>query len=264
MRRRDAIAVIGAALGLSGCWGSDTYTWNQKLTVMVQTPEGVKTGSAVTKVTISVGDGGLNGHVINQTFAGEATVVDLGGGRLLFALLSNTSTWQAMTANQAEFTFRDQLPKDDIKKSESDNLRAKYSFLQTLRGARTMPSGSVPLLVAFGDINDPKTVKEVKPGKLTDVFGAGYSLKSITLEITDESETEGEVEKVLGWITSHETGLIPTKMKPANEYKPEEELSPFNFFRKGKKIWPCRKSLCSQYFPWKKGDATLYFTRQPC
>ena len=59
-----------------------------------------------------------------------------------------------------------------------------------------------PLLVTFGDINDPASVKKVDPNDLAATFGPGYTLKSITLEITDEPVTTGKVEDVLGWVYS--------------------------------------------------------------
>ncbi|MEP3196791.1 MAG: hypothetical protein ABJO57_02900, partial [Lentilitoribacter sp.] len=49
----------------------------------------------------------------------------------------------------------------------------------------------------------PTSVKEVDPANLAATFGPGYSLQSITLEITDDPVTEGEVEKVLGWLNDY-------------------------------------------------------------
>jgi len=73
-----------------------------------------------------------------------------------------------------------------------------------------VPSNMYPLLVTFTDIADPKSVKQVNPADLAATFGAGFSLKSITLEVTDDKVTEGVVEKVLGWFSdyaSHEFRL---------------------------------------------------------
>ncbi len=43
----------------------------------------------------------------------------------------------------------------------------------------------------------------MKPGKLGDRFGAGYALKSITLEITDEAVAENKVKTVLPWLLKY-------------------------------------------------------------
>jgi hypothetical protein len=44
---------------------------------------------------------------------------------------------------------------------------------------------------------------EVKPEKLSDTFGAGHHLKSITLEITNEPVTEGKVGPLLAWLSDY-------------------------------------------------------------
>ncbi|MCP4188064.1 MAG: hypothetical protein GY763_10735, partial [Gammaproteobacteria bacterium] len=56
-----------------------------------------------------------------------------------------------------------------------------------------------PLLVTFTDINDPASVARVDRYDLEKHFGTGVKLKAVTLEITGEPVTRGEVEKVLGW-----------------------------------------------------------------
>jgi hypothetical protein len=119
-----------------------------------------------------------------------------------------------MTANLAEFTFRDKVPAPVIGKSDRQNLGAKYGILQELREKRTVPSGSRPLLVTFGNINDPASVKEVKPGDLAATFGQGYRLSSITLEITDEAVTEGTMQKLLPWLPNfYDTHLDGNKIE---------------------------------------------------
>jgi hypothetical protein len=45
-------------------------------------------------------------------------------------------------------------------------------------------------------------VRQADPANLAATFGEGFKLRAIKLEITGERVTEGEVEKVLGWIHS--------------------------------------------------------------
>jgi hypothetical protein len=63
MRRREIMALIGSALAAAGC--AKSYSWNQKLTVEVNTPEGVKTGSSVVSISVSSGQ-----ILLSQTAAG--------------------------------------------------------------------------------------------------------------------------------------------------------------------------------------------------
>jgi hypothetical protein len=102
-------------------------------------------------------------------------VLEVAPGKYLFALLGERSTNELAT-----HTWADQLPR---------NADEAWTKIETLREIRDVPRAEYPLLVTFTDINDPKSVKEVKPDKLAEVFGAGYSLSAITLEITDEVAT---------------------------------------------------------------------------
>jgi hypothetical protein len=179
--RRDVMALIGAALGLSGC-GSDTYTWRQKLTVSVNTPDGVKTGAAVTEVTANDGIIWLSGSRVSYSMKGEATVVELAPGKFLFAVLSMGGTSEPPTYELAARVWNDKLPE-----AIDGDVGPRFAFIEKLRESRPLTRDQFPGLITFADINDPKSVKEVKPGKFADVFGTGYSLSSITLEITDET-----------------------------------------------------------------------------
>ena len=84
------VLTILAALALTGC--GDTYEWNQKITVEVETPDGVKSGSSVQHIRWVAGAGypGMDGPSADSKVTGEAVVVDLGGGKYLFALLSGS------------------------------------------------------------------------------------------------------------------------------------------------------------------------------
>ncbi len=203
------MGLVGAALALAGC-GGDTYTWNQKLTVTVNTPDGEKSGSAVTQVTAHVGSGGLNGQIAKYSVKGEATIVDLGGGKYLFALLSSGGNWTP-TEYWATIAFSQQLI-GHFPHGAPDDLNDFFKKLEVLRASATLTLEQYPLLVTFADIANPKSVKEVKPGKFSDVFGPGYALKSIKLEITDEAVTAGRIANALPW-TAAMSGSIGKSMK---------------------------------------------------
>ena len=85
------------------------------------------------------------------------------------------------------------------------------------------------MLVTFGDINVPASVKLVDPKNLAASFGPGYRLKDMTLEITDEAMTEGRVESVLTWLAALEDRVKPTNKKYENELNAEEKLYASNF-----------------------------------
>ena len=200
MRRllKFAIALAVPALALVGC--GTNHSWNQKLTVKVNTPNGEKTGSAVTRVSVTVGRQFATDTILSFGVRGEATIVDLGTGKYLFALMSSSgpSNTEYLVDNALGH-----LIKKDQNQDEVSRLNAKYSAYEKLRGAVPIPSMNYPLLVTFADINNPKSVKEVNSNNLADAFGAGYSLKGVTLEITDEEVTTGKIKPTLKWIDEY-------------------------------------------------------------
>ncbi len=196
MRRGTKIlaAIVGAAFAGWLGWrlAYPSYSWRQKLTVAVETPEGVKAGSSVAAVEWRDGpDLFPDAPHVTSSMRGEATVVDLGGGRTLFALIGGSER-RALRAFSGE-----PLPPD------TDSL---MPFAGRAADAKGQPPVALsrenyPLMVTFTDIADPKTVKRVDPDNLAATFGPGTRLASVTLTITDEPVTEGKVEEVLGWLS---------------------------------------------------------------
>lgn len=185
------ISVWLLSLWLSGYFGS--YSWRQKLTIEVETPAGPVSGSAVTAVSFFDDNIMVDGAQIHTSIKGEAVMLDLGQGRYLFAPLSHSgaSGYIAWLAPKIIFE-RDKVGGWDA-----------IARANSLTSPLVVPPKHYPMFVTFGNINDPKSVKEVKPDDLTSTFGPGHSIKSITLEITDEAVTEGKVEKVLGWLQEY-------------------------------------------------------------
>jgi hypothetical protein len=184
MRRFLKIMVVMlAAVGLVAC--GKNYRWHQKLTVQVITPDGVKSGSSVVGIKVSSGQIWLSQTAAGYRVAGEATIVEVAAGKYLFALLGERSTNELAT-----HTWAGELP---------NNADEAWAKTEKLREKRNVPRAEYPLLVTFTDINDPKSVVEVKPDGLADVFGAGFALQAITLEITDEAVTAGRIASFPFW-----------------------------------------------------------------
>jgi hypothetical protein len=54
-----AAIVAVAFLAFRGCFGGRTISWNQRLTLVIETPQGEVRGSAVTRVTDTDSSGAL-------------------------------------------------------------------------------------------------------------------------------------------------------------------------------------------------------------
>lgn len=191
--RRFVPALLMAAALLVGC--SDSETLRYRLTVEVETPQGTRSGSSVIEVLVLEQRGETYiGNQVRLRARGEAPAVDLPNGQVLFALLrsetqvdaANVYPWYAFNPPCGEG-------------HEWGVYAARWMRERELSGP--LPKGRYPMLVTFGDLNDPTSVAKVAPDNLAASFGEGVSLKRITVELTDDPVTTG-IEERLGWLQS--------------------------------------------------------------
>jgi hypothetical protein len=198
-RRVAGLAAAGAAMALAGC-NTPARRFRERLTLLVDTPEGKVSRSSVTEHETVFQDGwwgGMAGHSRLFRTRGEATVVDLGPRGLLFALLGRDSD-RKDSAGPGSYEI---LIFGGMKERTSDDGELAR-FIDTLN--RERPKGDIPienmgLLVHFRDPNDPKTVERVDPSDLPASFGAGVRLVRATIEIVNEPLTTG-IEARLPWL----------------------------------------------------------------
>ncbi|MEM7778442.1 MAG: hypothetical protein AAF732_22920 [Pseudomonadota bacterium] len=184
MKFVTSLVVLMLVVVVSLNWPFKTYTWNQKLTVSVATPDGERSGASVVRIEALFGRRPLSANEVQYDIRGEAAVVDLGSGRYLFALIRGT-------AELAARTWRGDIPR---------SRKEWLPVIERLRDRRDVPFQSYPRLVTFDDINVPASVRRVDPNDLAATFGPGYALRSLTIEITDEPVTEGRVEQIIDWL----------------------------------------------------------------
>jgi len=200
MARRGMLGMLagGAVALLSGCglFGNPSYRF--KMTVDVETPEGLKTGSSVYEVeTTGSRDLVAGGKGSRFMFRGEAVAVDLPDGRTLFALLSTLAMSGLDVLPVSSMVAMD--PNFDYDWMASTKRIASGDGIKS---SAEVPAGYYPLLVTFTDIDDPSSVQRVDPANLAASFGPGIRLKRITVEVTDDDVTTG-IEKRLQWLPKH-------------------------------------------------------------
>jgi hypothetical protein len=162
--------------------------WNYRITVSVETPEGTKTGSVVRQVS-AYNPMALNPDAPAMKFqvSGEAVVVDLGQRGVLFRLIY----WNSYQE------FFDAFPSSD------NDVMKQIEFYNRLKvGEKAELKATTYGLVAFTDINNPKTILSVNTDNMKDIFGDGVSLKAITIERTNDPVTEGVIDTWLPWLNS--------------------------------------------------------------
>lgn len=190
------LVVIALALCLSACKKAST-SYRYRMTVEVETPQGVRTGSSVIEV---FGDEDFAGN-LHHRVRGEGAPVTLPDGTILFALLRSPTDGEAANG-YALAAFADRLP--DIHTSE---WYERERALRDLAGVAALPRRVYPTLVRFADRSDWRSVEALDP----DHLGPGIRVRRILIEITRDRITNN-VEPLLppflssaemdAWLTS--------------------------------------------------------------
>lgn len=187
-RFHSVLAVSLLALALSGC--SETYEWNEKVTVIVETPQGEKTGASVTAMKytyVPQWQRGLSATANVFQRKGEAVAVEVKPGRYLFAL----------TPREIGLAYDALHKKFGLPPGDGRGLAPKIA---AFRGTVALDPKDDPILVTFANLSDPTSVRQVEPDDLAATFGLGYALKAIKLEVTQEPATAGMIDGLLGWL----------------------------------------------------------------
>ncbi|MDW4548555.1 hypothetical protein R5H32_04230 [Defluviimonas sp. D31] len=184
--------------------GSVEESWHQRMTVVIETSSGEVSGSAVQAIRwqgldtahrTTTPSNGARSRFYSQ---GEVVAVEVTPGRWLFALLKGAQGWRGEPGAKLGFALA--VPQGAY--ASSVEAMALIKALPKDRPV-TLPSEAYPLFVTFDDIADPKSVRQVDPADLAATFGPGVRLKAVTLAVTEEPVTEGNVEGVLGWFCSY-------------------------------------------------------------
>ncbi len=228
-----------AALMVPGCaFADDTAPdYRYRLTVEVETPEGLKAGSSVIEVQQTlVRAGSSPAHqAVERRVRGEAVAVDLpGGGKTMFALLRSDSEveWAAQVMHLLAPEIQGETSQDSF--ANLLLIKGKVVVPRTFPRIAWIPERSAyPMMVVFGDLTDPTSVTKVDPDDLAATFSEGVKLKRITVELTDDPVTTG-IEARLPWAGSHIGTLVyrPRDL-PIGEMPIEQRLNGSDFIRKG-------------------------------
>ena len=140
-----------------------------RLAVEVETPEGVKSASGVLSVHP---DRGYSRHGSTLT-KGDAVFVDLGGGKNLLALLAHVDD-KGLELDGTNFVA--------LRAFNAAGRRTTFNAMNQITGTAPVTGALIPVLAAFTDINDPATMRVVKPDDLEATYGKGFLLRSVSVE----------------------------------------------------------------------------------
>ena len=125
--------------------------------------------------------------------------VDLPDGQTLFVLLRSESN-----VEWASYVYVYLRPRrgQSIAEAVNDvpNMTCECTLPRMWPATAIQPSRSAyPMMVTFGDLNDPTSVALVDPDDLAASFGEGINISRITAELTDDPVTTG-IEERLEWL----------------------------------------------------------------
>lgn len=178
---------------LSACGVQDYSEYRFRMTVEVDTPEGLRTGSSVYQVSAwntgsMLPDASKRGWKVQ----GDAVAVDLPSGQALFALLKTGAIHGDLAG--LSMTALDPSFNNDVVESA-----ARLASRTRVQKPAVVQPEIYPMLVTFRDISDPMTVEQVNASHLDTNFGKGVRLKRITVQLTDDPVTM-DIERSLPWL----------------------------------------------------------------
>ena len=251
MKILSVIALVLLALVAWWKWTYPTSSFRYRMTVTVETPEGIKSGTAVREV-ISQLYPALTPPGGRITVKGEAVVVDLGARGKLFALLKGAGIWGVDYGAMIPSTVFP-IPGEPYGGGALTPDGVRY-YGRLKQGRAVLTPDMFPMLVRFRDLNDPATVENVyemeayedntpghypmtkfrlKADNFEKMFGQGVKLKDITIEITDDPVTKG-VERILPWFNGPDKSLGIGMFDPTRP-GPENYLTSWDFQREIRK-----------------------------
>jgi hypothetical protein len=140
-----------------------------RLTVEVETPEGVKSASGVMAVhpDRSYSRGG------KTSTKGDAVFVDLGGGKNLVALLAHND--KSLELDEINYVA--------LRAYKAAGRNATFNQMSQMTGTVPVKGEVIPVLVSFTDPADPGTARVVSPEGVEAVLGKGIRLRTISAEV---------------------------------------------------------------------------------
>ena len=216
--------------GLNAVFNTQSiYSWKQpfslryRLTINIQTPEGIKTGSTVQEVFYPPADTENIYNPYNQGIPrGEAAYIDLGERGVIFAIMPDPPNAKNKFFGLIQTVFPTVPTVYD--QSRYQEILQHYNDLGGVKDE--VPPELYPMFVYFKDINDLKTfelvykrkegsrrdMREVEVDRLEEIFGKGVKIKNMILEMTDDP-LEWKLDDKLKWIEVTEEGEITRLLK---------------------------------------------------
>lgn len=189
--------LLCCALLLAACGSREQNRY--RMTVDIETPAGIRSGSAVREVErytppnipmLGEDRGGVS-------VKGEAVSIDLSPKQTIFALLTSENGDSDYAANLPDRALRSAIMPEDPR--ELRNARSAELWPTAPRTYRFANADKLPMFVRFRDIGDPLSLEVIKAGEFSQKLGSGYRLVRVRIELTEAPVTRN-LKKKLTWM----------------------------------------------------------------
>ena len=167
-----------------------------RLSVEVETPEGLKSASGVMAVhpDRSYSRGG------KTRTKGDAVFVELGGGKNLVALLAHAGD------NGLDLDGMNYVA---LRAYNAAGRKASFNEMSRLTGVVPVTGALIPVLATFRDANDPASARVVQPDDLEAAFGKQFRLQGVSVAVVPNGLWPLDFG---GWLGEPVTRGIETKL----------------------------------------------------
>jgi hypothetical protein len=141
-----------------------------RLTVEVETPQGIKSASGVLAVTP---DRGYSNRGRTLT-SGDAVFVELGGGKNLVALLAHLD--RTLDLDGINYVALRAY-------GEAGGQRVSFNQMSRMTGVVPVTGALIPVLATFADPAEPSSMRSVAPDHVEASLGSGFRLHRIAAEV---------------------------------------------------------------------------------
>lgn len=198
---KASVAIFGTML-VAGCEQYPKYVYRFKLTIEVETPQGLRSGYSIYEITANQRQKILPEEAARAwSTRGEAVTVGIAPDKTLFALLKTSAHHEDM----ASLSMQALVPNWNY---DVVGSAKRIANRKEIKSAAEVPTELYPMLVTFRNIDDPASVERVDPDNLSASFGEGVKLKAITAEITDSPITLS-IKETLPWLSTLRGTLKP-------------------------------------------------------
>lgn len=215
MLKKIAIMLMGFTIlvgGIALAWAEEkypTYIYRYRLTVEIDTPDGVKSGSSVIQVTTKKMPDYLRTIArVTTEVEGEATYIDLGDGKFAVVVLQH-GIWPKSNINDVLFTHAI----FNVDCEAIDRLKWVEKIAEMQSAEAILPPVLIPNIITFLDVKDVSTSrflyeagyegrctknKVVIVDNFFEILGNNYTLRKATVELTSDPVTK-DISKNISW-----------------------------------------------------------------